>query len=115
MQPSLVGKLIPQVPRESATATANYAVPDIAGHAIATFHIVASYTGLQFDDAANQFELHPYARFDLSADRPLRHGVSVFASVQNLLNRSIEAGRTPLLTLAAPRLVQAGVQFSLSR
>lgn len=110
VQNSLAGKWIPQVPRESVTATANYAAPRIAN-----FHLIASYTGQQFDDAENQFLLHPYARFDVSADRTLAHGLSLFAGAQNLLNRAIDAGRTPLLTLAAPRVVQAGLRYTFQR
>jgi len=113
-QPTLVGNWIPEVPRESVTATVNYAARSIRG-SIADFHLIASYQGQEFDDAANQYLLHPYARFDLSADRRLRHGLSLFAGAQNLLNRSIDAGRTPLLTLAAPRLVQAGMRYNFSR
>ena len=109
-QSNLTGKWIPEVPRESVTATANYA----ASH-VANFHLIASYTGQEFDDAQNQFLLHPYARFDLSVDRKLPHGLSLFAGAQNLLNRTLDAGRTPTLTLAAPRLVQAGLHYSFSR
>jgi outer membrane receptor protein involved in Fe transport len=109
-QANLTGKWIPQVPREAVAATANY-----AARRIANFHLIASYTGEQFDDAANQYVLHPYARFDVSADRDLHHGLSVFAGAQNLLNRTIDAGLTPILTLAAPRLVQGGLRYTLSR
>jgi outer membrane receptor protein involved in Fe transport len=109
-QTNLTGNWIPQVPRQAVTWGANYLKPRIAN-----LHLVASYTGQAFDDANNQFLLHPYARFDLLADRTLPHGLSVFAGAQNLLNRSIDAGRTPLLTLAAPRLVQGGVRYSFSR
>jgi outer membrane receptor protein involved in Fe transport len=109
-QPSIVGNQIPQVPRQSVTTTANYLAPRLAN-----FHLIASYTGPTFDDAANQFVLHPYARFDLSADRDLGHGLSLTASAQNLLNRTIDAGRTPTLTLAAPRLVQGGIRVRLTR
>jgi outer membrane receptor protein involved in Fe transport len=109
-QANLTGNWIPQVPRQSVTATANYAAPRIA-----SFHLIASYTGHVFDDAANQYVLHPYARFDVSSERSLPHGFSLFAGAQNLLNRSIDAGRTPVLTLAAPRLVQAGVRYNFSR
>jgi outer membrane receptor protein involved in Fe transport len=109
-QANLTGNWIPEVPREAITATANY----IAQH-IASFHLIASYTGRDFDDAANQYILHPYARFDVSAERALPHGLALFAGAQNLLNRSIDAGRTPILTLAAPRLVQAGVRYTFSR
>jgi hypothetical protein len=31
------------------------------------------------------------------------------------LNRRIDAGLTPILTLAAPRVVQAGVRYSFQR
>jgi outer membrane receptor protein involved in Fe transport len=82
---------------------------------VATFHLIASYTGHTFDDAANQYILHPYARFDVSAERLLPHGFALFAGAQNLLNRSIDAGRTPILTLAAPRLLQAGLRYTFSR
>jgi outer membrane receptor protein involved in Fe transport len=106
VQPALVGNWIPEVPRESVTATANYVAPRVA-----SFHAIASYTGRDFDDAPNQFLLHPYARVDVSAERVLGHGLSVFAGAQNVLNRTIDAGLTPVLTLAAPRLVQGGVRF----
>ena len=113
-QANLTGNWLPQVPRQSLTATANYSAR--AGQrSLADLHLIASYTGRAYDDAANQFLLHPYARFDLSAERPLKGGLSLYASAQNLLNRSIDAGRTPLLTLAAPRLVQAGLRYSFSR
>jgi outer membrane receptor protein involved in Fe transport len=110
LQANLTGKWIPQVPREMATATANYVAPHIA-----SFHAIASYTGQAFDDSSNQFLLHPYARFDVSADRSLTHGLSLFAGAQNLLNRSIDAGRTPILTLASPRLVEGGVRYTFRR
>ncbi|HXS12183.1 MAG TPA: TonB-dependent receptor, partial [Acidobacteriaceae bacterium] len=110
VQSNLTGKWIPEVPRHSLTATANY-----TAERVASFHLIASYAGQEFDDAQNQFRLHPYARFDVSAERRLRWGLSVFAGAQNLLNRQIDAGRTPILTLAAPRLVQAGMRFTFER
>ena len=110
VQANLKGNWIPEVPRQSVTMTANYVAPKLV-----SVHLIASYAGQAFDDAANQYVLHPYARFDLSAERDLRHGLSCFAGAQNLLNRSIDAGRTPILTLAAPRLVQAGLRYRFSR
>ncbi len=114
VQANLTGKWIPEVPRELLTATLNQSLPRYAN-----FHLIASYTGQSFDDASNQYLLHPYARFDLSADRQIftrtLHGLSVYAAAQNLLNRSIDAGRTPVLTLASPRLVQGGLRYTLNR
>ncbi len=109
-QANLTGNWIPEVPRESVTATANYVRPRIAG-----LHVIASYTGREFDDAANQYVLRPYARVDVSAERQLGRGFSVYAGAQNVLNRTIDAGLTPILTRAAPRLVQGGVRFELGR
>ncbi len=109
-QSNLTGKWIPEVPRHSVTATANY-----TAERVARFQLIASYSGQEFDDAQNQFRLHPYARFDVSAERRLRWGLSVFAGAQNLLDREIDAGRTPILTLASPRLVQAGMRFTFER
>lgn len=109
-QSNLTGKWIPEVPRQSVVATANYTAEHVA-----SFHLIASYAGQEFDDAQNQFRLHPYARFDVSAERRLKWRLSVFAGAQNLLNRQIDAGLTPILTLAAPRLVQAGMRFTFER
>lgn len=113
-QANLTGNWLPEVPRQSLTATANY-VATAGKSTLLNVHLIASYTGRTYDDAANQFLLHPYARFDLSADRTLTHGLSLYASAQNLLNRTIDAGETPILTLAAPRLVQAGLRYTFSR
>jgi len=110
LQGPLVGKWLAEVPRESTTATLNYLVPRIAN-----VHLIASYQGQEYDDSANQYLLHPYARFDLSTDRTLTHRLSIFGEAQNLLNRAIEAGETPTPTLAAPRLVEAGLRFNLTR
>jgi outer membrane receptor protein involved in Fe transport len=82
---------------------------------VASLHVVASYQGREFDDAANTAVLHPYARFDALAERALPHGLAVFVGAQNVLNRTIDAGLTPVLTLAAPRLVQGGVRWTISR
>ena len=107
VQANLTGKWIPEVPRQSLTAAVNYAAPRVA-----TFHVIESYQGQEFDDAANQYLLHPYARFDVSAERTLGRGLSLWAGAQNVLDRAIQAGRTPVLTLAAPRLVEGGVRWS---
>ena len=89
-QSNLTGNWIPEVPRQSVTATVSYTQPKVA-----SFHLIAAYQGQEFDDAANQYRLSPYARFDVSAERRLRWGLTVFAGAQNLLDREIDAGLTP--------------------
>ena len=109
-QANLTGNWIPEVPRESVTVFANYVRPKIA-----SFHVTASYEGQEFDDAANTFVLRPYARVDVSAERNLGRGFSVYAGAQNVLNRTIDAGLTPILTLASPRLVQGELRYGWGR
>jgi outer membrane receptor protein involved in Fe transport len=106
-QANLTGNWIPEVPRQSVTGVVNYVWPKVA-----TFHGFASYEGKAFDDAANENVLRPYARIDVSAERVLGRGISLYAGAQNVLNRTIDAGLTPVLTLAAPRLVMGGVRFA---
>jgi outer membrane receptor protein involved in Fe transport len=109
-QANLTGNWIPEVPRQSVTGVVNYVWPKVG-----TFHGFASYEGKAFDDAANEYVLRPYARVDVSAERGLGRGFSVYAGAQNLLNRTIDAGLTPVLTLAAPRLVLGGVRYAWGR
>ncbi len=108
-QKNLLDKWIPQVPRQSVTAQIHYDAPRFA-----TFSVTTISSGRQFDDAENLSLLHAFTRFDLFAERRLLRGFSLYASSQNVFNRVIEAGRTPTLTLASPRVVQAGVRFALS-
>jgi len=106
-QVDLKGNWIPEVPRQSVTGVVNYVWPKVA-----TFHGFEIYEGKAFDDAANEYVLRPFARVDVSAERVLGKGFSVYAGAQNLLNRTIDAGLTPVLTLAARRLVVGGVRFA---
>ncbi len=108
-QRNLLGLWIPQVPRQSVNVQLGY----LSRYGEA--HLFALYSGQQFDDAENQFKLHAYSRFDVSFERTLHHGISGFFGVQNLGNRSIDAGRTPILTLAPPRIIQAGIRLHLER
>jgi outer membrane receptor protein involved in Fe transport len=109
-QKNLLGNWIPEVPRQSLSTQLRYEAPRVA-----TFIADAIYEGHEFDDAENTAVLHPYSRFDLFAERKIGHGLSLYASSQNVLNRRIDAGLTPTLTLAAPRIVEGGVRYSFSR
>ena len=109
-QKNLRGNWIPQVPRQAVATQLRYDAPRIA-----LFSAMFTYNGQQFDDAENLYVLHAFARMDVFAERSVGHDLSVYASAQNVLNRAIEAGRTPVLTLAAPRVVQAGIRYHFSR
>ena len=102
---TLVGKWTAQVPRDTATAQVRF-----ERRRWGVLAADALVSGKQFDDSANAYELHGYPQFNAFAEHHVLERLYVYASVQNLLNRSIDAGRTPLLTLASPRVVTAGVR-----
>lgn len=106
-EPQLIGNWIPQVARNMATGEIRLSRPSIG-----TLSLQGRTSGHQFDDDANNFLLHSYFRLDASAERNLGRHVGAFASGENLFDRSIEVGKTPLTTLGTPRLVRVGLRLS---
>jgi outer membrane receptor protein involved in Fe transport len=104
--PTLVGKWTPQVPRNSATAQVR-----IEKKRWGVLAVDMKASGQQFDDSANMYRLSGYTQIDLYAEHAFGDRIHMYASVQNLFNSRIEAGRTPVLTLAAPRVVAVGLRF----
>jgi outer membrane receptor protein involved in Fe transport len=105
-QPALVGKWIPQVPRQSVTmqmraARERWGAVTVAGRA----------SGTAFDDSSNVYPLHRFFTLDVYGERGLGRGWMAFVSVQNVLNQRMEVARTPLLTMGNPVLAQGGVRF----
>jgi outer membrane receptor protein involved in Fe transport len=106
--PTLVGKWTPEVPRNSATLQAR-----LHREGIGVFSVDLRGSGQSFDDSANQFRLAGYAQVDLYAEHSFGRRWRIYSSVQNLLNTEVQAGRTPLLTLGAPRIVEGGVALRM--
>jgi outer membrane receptor protein involved in Fe transport len=104
--PTLVGNWTPEVPRNSATLQAR-----MERQRWGVFSVDLRTSGQQFDDSANQYKLDGYAQVDLYAEHTLLEWLRVYGSVQNLANTQIQAGKTPILTLAAPRMVVFGVRI----
>jgi outer membrane receptor protein involved in Fe transport len=105
-QPQLVGKSIPQVARNMATAQLRLTHPRLG-----LLSLQGRASGHQFDDDANRFLLHSYFRFDAYASRDLGHHLKLYASGENLFDRSIEVGKTPVLTLGTPRIARIGLNL----
>jgi outer membrane receptor protein involved in Fe transport len=103
--PTLVGNWTPQVPRNSATLQTR-----LAWARWGTFSLDLRTSGQQFDDSANMYRLNGYALVDLYAEHSLWRMIRIYGSVQNVADISVQAGRTPILTLGAPRIVSVGVR-----
>ena len=106
-QPSLVGTWTPQVPRNSATAQARFARAEWG-----TLLLDLRTSGRQFDSSGNLYELHSFTALNAFAEHRFGEWLSVYGSGLNLFDRAIDAGRTPILTLAQPRTVLAGIRLS---
>jgi outer membrane receptor protein involved in Fe transport len=107
-QPALVGNWIPQVARNTATAQIR-----LTQRRWGTLSLQGRLSGRQFDDASNNFLLHGYFRMDAYASRDLGRHLSLFASAENLFDRTNEVGRTPTLTLGTPLVGRAGLRVRL--
>ena len=108
--PTLVGLLIPQVPRHQFTLQTTYSNPR---YLTAAFQFRAS--GSQFDDDRNLFSLARFSVFDVNASRRLGRFVEIFVAVQNLFDQRYAVARTPIETLGMPRMVRGGLRFNLSQ
>ena len=105
--PALVGNWIPQVARNMATTQV-----DLTRRKWGLLSLQGRISGKQFDDDANQFLLHSYFRFGAYASHNFGHHVEAFAAGDNLFDRSIQAGKTPQLTLASPRVARFGLRIN---
>jgi outer membrane receptor protein involved in Fe transport len=104
--PTLVGKWIPQVPRNMATVQVRF-----QNQRLGVLSVDLRTSGQQFDDSANQFLLAGYAQVDLFVQHAFGRRWTIYSGMQNLLNQPVQAGRTPVLTLGAPITVLGGVRF----
>ena len=106
--PTLVGKWIPQVARNTGTLQLRAETPKLG-----VFSMEGRISGHQFDDDANAFLLRSFFELNLYASHTFRRRYQVFASAENVLDRSIQVGRTPVLTLGTPRSGKIGIDIRL--
>jgi outer membrane receptor protein involved in Fe transport len=106
--PALVGRWIPQVPHQMGTLQLR-----ASDQRWGVLGLEARTSGQQFDDDANTFRLSGYFTMNAFASHTFRGHYEVFAAGENLLNRRIEVGRTPTLTLGQPQSARAGVRIHL--
>ena len=106
-QPYLVGNWIPQVARNMATTQLN-----LSRRRWGLLSVQGRYSGRQYDDDANQYLLHCYFRLGAYASHDFGRHLTAFAAGDNILDRSIQAGKTPTLTLASPVVARFGIRIN---
>jgi outer membrane receptor protein involved in Fe transport len=105
---TLVGNVLPQVPRHRGTMQVAYANPRYA-----TIAVQALFAGRQFDDDQNKLPLPGFAVADFQATRALTRNFDVFFGVQNVFDRVVIVGTNPT-AIGNPRLVNGGVRVRFS-
>jgi outer membrane receptor protein involved in Fe transport len=106
-QPSLVGNWIPEVARNMATAQVG-----LTQRRLGFLSFQGRVSGHQFDDTANDYYIPGYFRLDVYAAHEFRHNISLFARGENLFDRAIVVGKTPLPTLGTPRVALFGLRYT---
>lgn len=106
VNPTLIDKLVPQVPQHQATFQVRYALEKWS------FAVQSRASSEQFDDDLNTFQLEPFFQADVFASRRIGEKASVFAAIENVFNSRYSVGRTPLRTLSSPFSVRAGVRWN---
>ena len=104
---ALIGKNVPEVPRNQFTWEARYWNPTRL-----MLSIQGRYASLQYDDDLNTLPLAQYYVMDLFAGRQLRGGLTVYVAAENLLNqRYAVASVPPIINLGPPILARVGIRY----
>jgi outer membrane receptor protein involved in Fe transport len=107
---TLEGLRVPQVAKNQFTSQVRYDRPSIA-----SITLQLRSADAQFDDDQNLFRLAGFATFDAFVSRRLNRALEIYLAAENIFNDKVEAGRTPVLTLASPRTIRAGIRLNFSR
>jgi outer membrane receptor protein involved in Fe transport len=105
--PSLVGSWIPQVPHQMGTLQVR-----AQDNRWGTLSLEARMTGQQYDDDANTFRLAPFFMMNAFASHTFGRRYQAFVAADNVLDRRIEVGRTPTLTLGQKQAVRGGIRIT---
>ncbi len=104
-EPALEGNRLPQVPRASFALAG-----DLRLYRGVDASVLWRSLSSQFDDDRNTFELADAHQLDLRVLARMRSLTWTF-TIENALDRRVEVGRTPLVTLAPGRTARVGVGF----
>jgi outer membrane cobalamin receptor len=105
-EPYLVGKWIPQVAHNMATTQLR-----ATKSRLGTFELLGTLSGRQYDDDANKYLLNGYFQLDGYVAHTFGPRMEMYGAISNIFNRSIDVGRTPILTLGTPRMASIGIRL----
>jgi len=105
--PDIEGNRVPQVPAVQGGLGLTWTDPRIL-----TAAVQVRFSGRQYDDDRNNFELGAYGVVDLQVSRGIARGVVGFLAVENLFDEDYDAGRTPIRLVGWPRSVRAGLRVA---
>jgi outer membrane receptor protein involved in Fe transport len=105
--PGLEGNRVPQVPRHQAILRFQGAFGR------ARFGLVGRYGAAQYEDDLNTLRLPGFTAIDAQAAYGLSSDLEVFVAGENLTDRRIVTGKTPLTTLGPSRQFRGGVRLRL--
>ena len=108
--PDLVGKFLPQVARQQFNFQISYRP---AGRFYAAAQ--ARISDGQFEDDLNSLRLRPFFTADATAGVRLHKNVDIFVAAENIFNSRYDIGLTPVLTVAAPIFLRAGLRLNLGK
>lgn len=106
--PDIEGNRVPQVPAVQGGIGLTWTDPRIV-----TAAVQARFSGVQYDDDQNDFELGSFGVVDLQLSRAITRGVVGFMAVENLFDEEYDAGRTPIRLVGWPRSVRLGLRVAL--
>ena len=112
------GLRVPQVAANQFTLRATYSNPKIA-----TLSLQFRAAGSQFRvssatrprRANNLLRLDGFTTVGLFASHRFSKKIEIFAAFENIFNTTVEAGRTPVLTLSDPRTIRIGLRFHIGK
>ena len=96
-------KRTPQVPRVGGSVGVRAEAASFTGG------LTVRVMGAQFDDDRNDFNLAAGSLLDARAGWRWTRRVDVFGAIENVLDQAIDAGKTPIRTVGAPRMARAGI------
>ena len=105
--PQLVGKELPQDPRNRASLSASFDDPRLL-----TVNAQLTYIGQQYEDDVNTLPMGEVFLVDLFAAWHAARFLDLYAAVQNLFDKTYLVGRAGVDTVGQPRFIHGGVRVS---